>query len=38
MTEDSFILLDALEEEVDTLRRLEPTICVEIGYVDVGLV
>jgi hypothetical protein len=31
--EDSFIFLDALEEDADDLRQLQPDVCVEIGYV-----
>jgi release factor glutamine methyltransferase len=30
-TEDSFILLDAIEQDVDELRSSRPTICLEIG-------
>lgn len=30
-TEDTFILLDALEEDADDLRTLRPRICLEIG-------
>lgn len=29
--EDTFLLLDALEEDADHLRALKPTICVEVG-------
>ncbi|KAH9912255.1 S-adenosyl-L-methionine-dependent methyltransferase [Epithele typhae] len=29
--EDTFILLDALEEDAETLRELRPAVCVEIG-------
>ncbi|CEL57604.1 eRF1 methyltransferase catalytic subunit mtq2 OS=Schizosaccharomyces pombe (strain 972 / ATCC 24843) GN=mtq2 PE=3 SV=1 [Rhizoctonia solani AG-1 IB] len=29
--EDTFLLLDALEEDADHLRALKPSICVEIG-------
>jgi release factor glutamine methyltransferase len=30
--EDTFILLDALEQDADELRELKPRICLEIGY------
>lgn len=30
--EDSFILLDALEQDALELRALKPSLCVEIGY------
>ncbi|CAE6506344.1 unnamed protein product [Rhizoctonia solani] len=30
--EDTFLLLDALEEDVDHLRALKPGVCVEVGY------
>ncbi|XP_012670898.1 methyltransferase N6AMT1 [Clupea harengus] len=29
--EDSFLLLDALEQDVDRLQRLRPAICLEVG-------
>ncbi|PIL30952.1 hypothetical protein GSI_07121 [Ganoderma sinense ZZ0214-1] len=29
--EDTFILLDALEEDADALRDLQPRVCLEIG-------
>ncbi|XP_076457149.1 methyltransferase HEMK2-like isoform X2 [Babylonia areolata] len=29
--EDSFLMLDALEEEYDVLKKLEPAVCVEVG-------
>ena len=29
--EDSFLLLDAIELELETLKLLNPTLCVEIG-------
>jgi hypothetical protein len=32
--EDTFLLLDALEEDVDSLRQSKPAICLEIGYVE----
>ena len=31
--EDTFILLDALEEDADDLRKMCPAVCVEIGCV-----
>lgn len=37
-TEDTFILLDALEEEGDKLRSLSPLICLEIGLVPLPVV
>src|SRR5260370_39210091 len=30
--EDTFILLDALEQDSDVLRRMKPTLCLEIGF------
>lgn len=33
--EDSYLLLDALLEEQSFLKSLCPTICAEIGYVDI---
>ena len=30
-TEDTFILLDALEAEADIIRSLAPRVCLEIG-------
>jgi hypothetical protein len=35
--EDSFILLDALEQDALELRAMRPTLCLEIGSV-IGLV
>ena len=32
-SEDTFILLDALEQDVDELRDLQPRVCLEIGQV-----
>lgn len=32
-TEDTFLLLDALEEDADALRNLRPRVCLEVGYV-----
>lgn len=29
--EDTFILLDALEQDADELKRLRPSICLEVG-------
>ena len=31
--EDTFILLDALEEDINYLKNLKPKICFEIGLV-----
>ncbi|CAE6522860.1 unnamed protein product [Rhizoctonia solani] len=31
--EDTFLLLDALEEDVDHLRALKPGVCVEVGVI-----
>ena len=31
--EDTFILLDALEEDADALRQAKPLVCLEIGCV-----
>lgn len=36
-TEDSFILLDALEADADAIRSLAPRICLEIGRVHLEL-
>ena len=33
LLEDTFILLDALEEDADALRTLKPSVCLEIGRV-----
>jgi hypothetical protein len=30
--EDTFLLLDALEQDVKTLRDQRPVVCLEIGY------
>jgi release factor glutamine methyltransferase len=30
--EDTFVLLDALEQDSDILRRVKPTLCLEIGF------
>ena len=32
-TEDTFLLLDALELDVKSLRDQRPLVCLEIGYV-----
>lgn len=29
--EDTFLLLDALEAELDKIQKIEPKLCVEIG-------
>ena len=29
--EDSFLMLDALESEIEIIRKREPVICLEIG-------
>lgn len=31
--EDTFILLDAFEEDAELLRELKPIVCLEMGYV-----
>ena len=31
--EDTFILLDALEKDADELRKLRPSVCLEVGWV-----
>lgn len=31
--EDSFVLLDALEQDQDVLRSSRPSICLEVGWV-----
>ena len=33
VVEDTFILLDALEQDALVLRRSKPSLCVEIGSV-----
>ena len=33
MAEDTFILLDALEKDADELKKLQPSICLEVGWV-----
>ena len=33
MTEDTFVLLDALEIDAEALRESRPALCVEIGHV-----
>ena len=30
--EDTFLFLDALEEDAESLKALQPSICLEIGY------
>ena len=30
--EDTFLLLDALEEDVSSIKTVAPVICLEIGY------
>lgn len=32
-SEDSFLFMDTLEEEKSILEKLNPAVCVEIGYV-----
>lgn len=32
--EDTFILLDALEQDADELKRLRPFVCLEVGWVN----
>ena len=32
--EDTFILLDALEKDADELKRLQPSVCLEVGWVN----
>jgi len=31
-TEDTFLLLDSLEEDQEYIKQLKPKICLEIGY------
>lgn len=33
-TEDTFLLLDALEADEKQLKELNPSVCLEIGYVE----
>lgn len=30
--EDTFLLLDALEQDMEQLREIQPLVCLEIGY------
>lgn len=30
-TEDTFVLLDALEQDAEQLRKLQPSVCLEVG-------
>lgn len=30
--EDTFMLLDALEQDSEVLRRMKPTLCLEVGF------
>ena len=32
-TEDTFLLLDSLEEDQEYIKQLKPKICLEIGFV-----
>jgi len=32
MLEDTFLLLDSLEEDQEYIKELKPKICLEIGY------
>lgn len=32
--EDTFLFLDALQDELPFIQTLDPAVCVEIGYVD----
>ena len=34
MVEDTFILLDALEKDADELKKLQPSVCLEVGWVN----
>lgn len=34
--EDTFILLDALEKDADELKQLQPSICLEVGWVNLS--
>lgn len=34
IVEDTFVLLDALEKDVDELKKLQPSICLEVGWVN----
>jgi len=31
--EDTFVLLDALEQDSEALKRIKPTLCLEVGFV-----
>ena len=33
-TEDTFILLDALEKDAAELKKLQPSVCLEVGWVN----
>ena len=35
--EDTFLLLDALEKDADELRKLQPSVCLEVGWVNPSL-
>ena len=34
LVEDTFTLLDALEQDADELRKLQPSVCLEVGWVN----